>query len=79
MKAVCLYRYDEHPVVEEVAEPKITGPHDVIVRIGVDRSREALEPAQTLGADYMVLVAAVLEAIQALETGNVRGRAILVP
>ena len=34
MKAVRLHRYEEHPVVEEVAEPKITGPFDVIVRIG---------------------------------------------
>lgn len=34
MKAVRLHRYNEHPVVEEVPEPKITGPHDVIVRIG---------------------------------------------
>src|ERR1700737_1494936 len=34
MKAVRLHHYQEHPVVEEVAEPKITGPFDVIVRIG---------------------------------------------
>ncbi len=34
MKAVRLHHYEEHPVVEEIAEPKITGPHDVIVRIG---------------------------------------------
>jgi len=34
MKAVRLHHYGEYPVVEEVAEPKITGPHDVIVRIG---------------------------------------------
>src|SRR5579859_3119230 len=34
MKAVRLHHYAEHPVVEEVAEPKITNPHDVIVRIG---------------------------------------------
>jgi NAD+-dependent secondary alcohol dehydrogenase Adh1 len=34
MKAVRLHQYQEHPKVEEVAEPKITGPHDVIVRIG---------------------------------------------
>jgi NAD+-dependent secondary alcohol dehydrogenase Adh1 len=34
MKAVRLHRYNEHPVVEEVPNPKITGPHDVIVRIG---------------------------------------------
>ncbi|HTK06140.1 MAG TPA: NAD(P)-dependent alcohol dehydrogenase [Ktedonobacteraceae bacterium] len=34
MKAVRLHRYEQSPIVEEVAEPKITGPHDVIVRIG---------------------------------------------
>lgn len=34
MKAVRLHHYEEQPKVEEVAEPKITGPHDVIVRIG---------------------------------------------
>src|SRR6266480_1482614 len=34
MKAVRLHRYEELPQVEEVTEPKVTGPHDVIVRIG---------------------------------------------
>jgi NAD+-dependent secondary alcohol dehydrogenase Adh1 len=34
MKAVRLHRYMEQPKVESVDEPKITGPHDVIVRIG---------------------------------------------
>lgn len=34
MKAVRLHRYEEQPKVEEVAEPKVTGPNDVIVRIG---------------------------------------------
>jgi NAD+-dependent secondary alcohol dehydrogenase Adh1 len=34
MKAVRLHHYDERPVVEEVPDPKITGPHDVVVRIG---------------------------------------------
>jgi NAD+-dependent secondary alcohol dehydrogenase Adh1 len=34
MKAVRLHRYQEQPKVEPVDEPKITGPHDVIVRIG---------------------------------------------
>src|SRR5579885_3845284 len=34
MKAVRLHHYEEQPVVEEVAEPKITSPTDVIVRIG---------------------------------------------
>ncbi len=34
MKAVRLHRYDERPVVEQVPEPEVSGPHDVIVRIG---------------------------------------------
>ncbi len=34
MKAVRLHEYGQHPVVEEVAEPRITSPYDVIVRIG---------------------------------------------
>jgi NAD+-dependent secondary alcohol dehydrogenase Adh1 len=34
MKAVRLHQYKKPPLVEEVAEPKITGPHDVIVRVG---------------------------------------------
>ncbi|HEY2224076.1 NAD(P)-dependent alcohol dehydrogenase [Actinomycetospora sp.] len=34
MKAVRLHVYDERPVLEEVPEPVVTGPHDVIVRVG---------------------------------------------
>jgi len=34
MKAVRLHRYEERPVVEEVAEPEAGGPHDVVVRVG---------------------------------------------
>jgi NAD+-dependent secondary alcohol dehydrogenase Adh1 len=34
MKAVRLHRYHEDPVIEEVPDPKITGPLDVIVKIG---------------------------------------------
>ncbi len=34
MKAVRLHTYGQHPLVEEVAEPRITNPYDVIVRIG---------------------------------------------
>jgi NAD+-dependent secondary alcohol dehydrogenase Adh1 len=34
MKAVRLHRYGENPVVEEVAEPTLSHPLDVIVRIG---------------------------------------------
>lgn len=34
MKAVRLHEYGQRPRVEEVAEPKITNPYDVIVRVG---------------------------------------------
>ncbi len=34
MKAVRLHAYGKPLVVDEVAEPEITGPHDVIVRVG---------------------------------------------
>lgn len=34
MKAVRLHRYHEDPVIEDVPEPEITGPWDVIVDIG---------------------------------------------
>src|SRR5260221_14233055 len=34
MKAVRVHEYHKLPNVEEVAEPKVTGPWDVIVRIG---------------------------------------------
>ncbi|MEX2106024.1 MAG: NAD(P)-dependent alcohol dehydrogenase [Solirubrobacterales bacterium] len=34
MKAVRLHGYGQRPVVEEVSEPELTGPLDVIVRIG---------------------------------------------
>jgi NAD+-dependent secondary alcohol dehydrogenase Adh1 len=34
VKAVRLHKYEQHPVVEEVPEPQITDPLDVIVRIG---------------------------------------------
>lgn len=34
MKAVRLHHYGESPIVEEVAEPKVTGPWDVIVKVG---------------------------------------------
>src|SRR4030095_11745191 len=34
MKAVRLHRYHERPSVDEVPEPKVTGPLDVLVRIG---------------------------------------------
>lgn len=34
MKAVRLHQYGEYPRVEEVAEPKVSGPHDVLVRVG---------------------------------------------
>ncbi len=34
VKAVRLHRYDERPTVDDVPEPKVDGPYDVIVRIG---------------------------------------------
>jgi NAD+-dependent secondary alcohol dehydrogenase Adh1 len=34
VKAVRLHKYEQRPVVEEVPEPQITGPLDVIVRVG---------------------------------------------
>ena len=34
MKAVRLHRYEERPVVEEVAEPEVRGPQDVVIRVG---------------------------------------------
>ncbi len=34
MKAVRLFAYNQQPKVTEIDDPKITGPHDVIVRIG---------------------------------------------
>ena len=34
MKAVRLHKFHEQPVIDEVPEPKITGPLDVIVKIG---------------------------------------------
>ncbi len=34
MKAVRLHHYGERPVVEDVAEPEVTDPFDVVVRIG---------------------------------------------
>jgi NAD+-dependent secondary alcohol dehydrogenase Adh1 len=34
MKAVRLHAYQEPPRLDEVPEPEITGPHDVVVRVG---------------------------------------------
>src|SRR5207247_11271696 len=34
MKAVRLFEYHQLPKVTDVPEPNITGPHDVVVRIG---------------------------------------------
>ena len=34
MKAVRLHAYGQHPVVEEVAEPRIINPYDVIIQVG---------------------------------------------
>jgi NAD+-dependent secondary alcohol dehydrogenase Adh1 len=34
MRAVRLHEYDKRPTVDEIAEPQITGPNDVVVKIG---------------------------------------------
>lgn len=34
MKAVRIHAYHEYPTVDDVDEPAITAPHDVIVRVG---------------------------------------------
>ncbi len=34
MKAVRLHAYNEQPVIDEVPEPKVTGPFDVLVKVG---------------------------------------------
>ena len=34
MKAVRLHAYGENPVLDEVAEPTVTGPWDVVVDVG---------------------------------------------
>ncbi|GAA2842074.1 hypothetical protein [Nonomuraea rubra] len=34
MKAVRLHEYTKRPVVEDVPEPRVTGPLDVLVEIG---------------------------------------------
>ena len=34
MKAVRLHEYHQRPVIEEVPEPKVSGPLDVVVQIG---------------------------------------------
>jgi len=34
MKAVRLHKYHERPTVEDLPEPKVTDPHDVVVKIG---------------------------------------------
>jgi len=34
MQALRLHKYNERPTVDEIEEPKVEGPHDVIVKIG---------------------------------------------
>ncbi|HEY4791598.1 MAG TPA: hypothetical protein VIJ05_09765, partial [Actinomycetes bacterium] len=34
MQAVRLHKYNERPTVDEIEEPKVEGPHDVIVKVG---------------------------------------------
>lgn len=56
MKAVRLHGYHQQPAIEDVPEPTVKDPLDVVVRIG---------GAGVCRTD--------------LDTGQVRGRAILVP
>ncbi len=84
MKAVRLHRYEQRPVVEEVAEPAIEGPLDVVVRVGgaglcrtdlhivegqwATRSNVALP--YTLGHENAGWVHAVGPAVTHLQTGD---------
>src|SRR4029450_4765051 len=34
MQALRLHQYNERPTVDELEEPKVEGPHDVIVKVG---------------------------------------------
>jgi NAD+-dependent secondary alcohol dehydrogenase Adh1 len=84
MKAVRLHEYDRRPVVEEVPEPKATGPFDVVVRVGgaglcrtdlhivegqwADKSNVALP--YTLGHENAGWVHEVGSAVQHLAAGD---------
>jgi len=84
MKAVRLHKYDERPVVEDVAEPEATGPFDVVVRVGgaglcrtdlhivegqwAEKSNVALP--YTLGHENAGWVHAVGPAVEHVEVGD---------
>jgi NAD+-dependent secondary alcohol dehydrogenase Adh1 len=84
VKAVRLHKYEQRPVVEEVAEPQLDGPWDVIVRVGgaglcrtdlhivegqwADRSGVTLP--YTLGHENAGWVAAVGSAVTNVAVGD---------
>jgi len=84
MKAVRLHQYDQRPAVEDVPEPQVTDPHDVIVRIGgaglcrtdlhiVEgqwASRAGVELPYTLGHENAGWVHAVGSAVEHLSPGD---------
>jgi NAD+-dependent secondary alcohol dehydrogenase Adh1 len=84
MKAVRLHAYHELPVVEEVPEPTVTGPFDVLVRVGgagVCRTdlhivegqwAEAMDPPlpYTLGHENAGWVAEVGSAVSSVAVGD---------
>ena len=84
MKAVRLHQYDQRPAVEDVPEPQVTDPHDVIVRVGgaglcrtdlhiVEgqwASRAGVELPYTLGHENAGWVHAVGSAVEHLSPGD---------
>src|ERR671925_507669 len=84
MRAVRLHHYDERPTVEDVPEPQVTGPFDVVVRIGgaglcrTDlhiiegqwASRAGVELPYTLGHENAGWVHEVGSAVEHLSPGD---------
>ena len=86
MKAVRLHQYGQYPVVEEIDEPKMTSPFDVIVRVGgaglcrtdlhiIEGQFKAREQANltlpyTLGHENAGWVAAVGSAVSNVAVGD---------
>ncbi len=84
MRAVRLHHYGERPVVEEVPEPVLRGPHDVLVEVGgsglcrtdlhivqgqwADRSRVSLP--YTLGHETAGWVREVGSGVEHLQAGD---------
>ncbi len=84
MKAVRLHRYDERPTIEDVREPTVDGPYDVVVEIGgaglcrtdlhivqgqwADRSRVTLP--YTLGHENAGWVREVGGAVEHVQPGD---------